>query len=297
MSKSSVNFKLFLVMCFWGSAFVSGRMLAQNYPPIVIAFLRFFMATVILFPMLYLKTNKIFSEQKINYLKFALLGLFGVCLYNVNFLTGLKTVEAGRSAMIIALNPVLGALFSFLFFKEKLRLTQVLGVIIGLTGTLIVLTRGDLLKIVSFNIGAGEIYLVFAVLSWITYTMLGKIYLRTISTFESITWACFFGLILLTPMAIKNGLIESLTRFQFVDLINLTNLGFFSTVLGFSWYYEGVKELGVAKTTSYINLLPLIGLMSGVLILNEKVTPPLLVGGVFILSGIFLVNKAFPEKK
>ena len=298
MNISSVSIKLLLVMCFWGSAFVSGRMLAQSHPPIVIAFYRFFIATVFLFPMLYAKNRKIFASNKINYLKFAILGLFGVTLYNIFFLNGLKTIEAGRASLIIALNPVLSTICSFLFFKESLKRWQVLGVITGLLGTLVILARGNPLELLSpeNNIGQGEVYLVLAVFSWITYTLLGKIYLQTISSFEAITWACFFGLLLLTPMALSYDIRSSLTALTQIDIFNILNLGIFSTLLGFSWYYDGVRELGVSKTTSFLNFLPLVGVICGIIFLGEEITAPLFVGGALIISGVYLVNKKYSQK-
>ncbi len=121
--------------------------------------------------------------------------------------------------------------------------------------------------------------------------MLGKIYLVTISSHEAITWACFFGLLFLLAPALNYGLISSVMRLTPIDYLNLINLGVFSTVIGFSWYYDGVKALGISKTASFLNLLPLIGLLSGILILNEKLTLPIIVGATLILTGIFFVNK------
>jgi len=283
--------KIILVMVFWGSAFVSGRMLALSYPPIVVAFLRFLVACAFLFPWLYYKEKKVWASKLSHYGIFAMLGLFGVFLYNYTFLSGLKLVEAGRSSVIISFNPVASAVISVLFLKERLNRLQLLGVGFGLMGVLYVLSRGDLSSLITHGVDLGEMYLLIAVASWITYTILGRKYMRGITAIQGISWTCLFGLLYLMPFALSSGLIDAFFNLNTLDIINLINLGFFSTCLGFIWYYEAVLELGVAKTTSFINLLPLVGVLTGILFLGEQPTMTLYLGGALTLVGVFIVNR------
>jgi len=130
-----------------------------------------------------------------------------------------------------------------------------------------------------------------AVVSWVTYTLVGKKFIQKLSILEVTTWSCLFGALILFPLSLFNGLGDLITNLSLVDFFNITNLGFFSTYLGFIWYYEGVKELGATNATSYINLLPVIGVLCGYLFLGEVPSITLYVGGVTTIAGIFLVNK------
>ena len=280
-----------MVMIFWGSAFVSGRMLALNHNPVVVAFLRFFLAIFFLMPWLYYKNGRIVPKNKTHFYKFALLGITGVFFYNYFFLSGLKLVEAGRSSVIISFNPVLTYIVAIIFFKEKLKNHQFMGLILGFVGAMIVLSRGDVPSLFTTGVGQGEFYLLMAVFSWIFYTFLGKIFLKKISPHASSAWACLFGLIMFFPFAYTHDLLQSFSRLTMVDFLNLLNLGFFSTFLGFIWFYQAIKELGPSKTSSFINLLPLIGVISGMIILGENPGYSLYLGGAFIISGVFLVNR------
>lgn len=291
MNFNWVYLKLVLVMMFWGTAFVSGRMLSISYHPLSVAFLRFVFAIIILIPFLKLKTGRLFPTKKINYLKFLALGLSGVFAYNYFFLTGLKLVEAGRSSVIIAFNPALTMLLSYFFFKEKLTKTNFLGIFFAMFGAIFVMSKGQFSSLLNGAIGKGELYLLGGVFSWITYTLLGKRFLTKISVYEATTWACIMGALILFPFAIGNGLSQTLSSIKMIDFLNFANLGIFSTCLGFIWYYEGVREIGPSKTSSFINLLPIIGVTSGVVLLKEHPGPTLYIGGIIVIFGIFLVNK------
>jgi drug/metabolite transporter (DMT)-like permease len=280
-----------MVMIFWGSAFVSARSLAQQYPPMVIAFLRFLLAVLFLFPLLYYKEKRILPLRNKHFLYFALLGLTGVFTYNVFFFTGLNLVEAGRASVIIALNPLITALLSILLFTEKFIKLQYLGLVCGLIGTHTVISNGNLLSILNDSISIGDFYLIMAVLSWCSYTLLGKMFLQHFSVIEAISWACLFGVVYFIPFVANEKMVETIINFSFLDFLNLTNIGLLSTVLGFVWYYQAVKELGPSLSSSFINIVPIIAVISGAFFLNERPPISLYIGGILTIIGVILVNR------
>ena len=73
--------------------------------------------------------------------------------------------------------------------------------------------------------------------------------------------------------------------------LNITYLAMFGTVLAFVWFYKGVHALGAARAAQFINLVPVSGVCLGVLLLDEPVTTPLLVGGVLVIFGLWLTNR------
>ena len=71
----------------------------------------------------------------------------------------------------------------------------------------------------------------------------------------------------------------------------LAYLVVFGTVLPYLWFYDGVKALGAARASQFINLVPPIAVLESVLLLNEQTTPGLLVGMVLVVAGLYLTNK------
>ena len=168
-----VYVKLILTAIFWGGTFIAGRVVAKDVGPFSAAFFRFFIASIFLILFTYKIEGRLPVLQKRQIIPVFLLGMTGVFLYNVFFFKGLKIIHAGRAAVIIAGNPILITLFSAYFFKEKLSLIKVAGIILSVTGAVIVISKGSFTEIVSGGVGWGEIFIFGCVFSWVAYSLIG----------------------------------------------------------------------------------------------------------------------------
>jgi drug/metabolite transporter (DMT)-like permease len=86
----------------------------------------------------------------------------------------------------------------------------------------------------------------------------------------------------------RNPQVENLTG---TGLACIFYFAFFGTTLGFIWFYDGVKKLGASRAVMYVNLVPVSGVLLGTLLLGEHPDPSLLVGGIFVFLGIYLINQ------
>jgi len=188
-------------------------------------------------------------------------------------------------------------LLSFLIFKDKLTRLKFAGIILSLTGALIVISQGNLQEVLHGQIGLGELFILGCVISWAIFSVLGKIIMKQLKPIIAITYACFAGtLILLIPTFIEGELLH----FMHYDLAvwpSIFVLSFFGTALGFTWFYEGIDKIGPAQAGIFINFVPVFATALAVLILHEKLFPSLLVGAVFVFSGVFLNNYNPKQKK
>ena len=97
-----IYLKLLLVAFFWGGTFIAGRLAAQHVAPFSAAFLRFLIASAALLAVVWQRGGRLPVPTRGLLLPVALLGLSGVFAYNVCFFEGLRRIEAGRAALIIA---------------------------------------------------------------------------------------------------------------------------------------------------------------------------------------------------
>lgn len=288
-----IYIKLLLTAFFWGGTFIAGRIVAGEVMPFSGAFLRFAIASFFLI----LITLKI--EGKLPILERSLfppvifLGLTGVFAYNVFFFKGLQTVDAGRAALIIALNPVMISLFSSLFFKEELNLTKITGILLSVTGALTVISRGEPFQILDGHLGWGELNILGCVASWVSFSLAGKSVLKKISPLVAISYSSIAGTLLLTVPALMEGIWSYAPTYSGGAWTGLFFLGFFGTVLGFVWYYEGIEKIGPTKAGLFINVVPLSAVILAFFFLNEPLTLSLLIGAVLVSSGIYLTNANF----
>ncbi|MCA1029703.1 DMT family transporter [Bacillus timonensis] len=279
---------LALATATWGSAFIAGKYAVQSFEPATVAFLRFFGAALLLFPVMWiLDKNKIKPTLK-DYGLFAVLGLTGIAIYNICFFLASKHAPVIKSSLFIASNPVLIVLLSGLFLKEKITKNNVVGMITALIGVAFIITEGDFVALIQLGFEPIDLVLLGAVISWALYSVIGKVVLKKYSSIVSTTYAVAFGTLFLFPFAIAE------TSWQDVQLatvdawIAIAHMSVFVTVVSFIMYYNGIKEIGAARASIFINVMPLSAVMMATLILGEAFTWAHGVGAAFVLTGVYI---------
>ncbi|MBW2604791.1 MAG: DMT family transporter [Deltaproteobacteria bacterium] len=288
-----VYLKLILTAIFWGGTFIAGRVVAKDVGPFSAAFFRFFIASVFLVLFTYKIEGKLPVLQKRQIIPVFLLGITGVFLYNVFFFKGLKIIHAGRAAVIIAGNPIFITLFSAYLFKEKLSLIKVSGIILSVSGAVIVISKGSFNEIVIGGVGWGEIFIFGCVLSWVAYSLIGKAVMDRLSPLAAVSYSSVIGTFFLFFPAIFEGALINFRHYHIVSWVSMFYLGFFGTVIGFVWYYEGIKKIGPMKASLFINFVPISAVVMAFFILDEPITLSLVIGTLLVCSGVYLTNKRF----
>ncbi len=287
-----IYFKLFLTAVFWGGTFIAGRVLAQEVQPYSGSFLRFLVASMCMIPLVRHFEGRLQPLRRRQVLLVFLSGMTGVFLYNVFFLTGLQTVPASRASVIVASNPVFISLFAaLLFHSERLTLPKLIGIVLSVSGAVYVISRGNPAEILQGGIGRGELLIFGCVLSWVSYSLIGKIVMKDVQPVSAVTWACSFGAAALLPAALFEGMMAHLTRYSSAAWLSIVYLGFFGTCLGFVWYYEGIKQIGPSKSAVFINIVPISAVVMAFFLLGETIDVSLLIGAALVLSGIYLTNR------
>jgi len=287
-----LHLKLVLTTMFWGGTFIAGRHVSQNVGPFSIAFLRYAAASMLLIVLTWNIEGKLPAPKKSQVIPIVLLGMTGVFAYNAMFFRALKIIEAGRAALIIATCPIFIAISSALFLKEKFTATKALGVIISISGAIIVISKGNLLGIFKGNFGLGEFYIFCCVLSWTAYSLIGRTVMSDLSPLAAVSYSCVIGAAALAIPAYFEGVMQNIGHHSVMDWVSIGYLSIFGTVIGFVWYYEGIKQIGPTKAGLFINFVPIFAILLAFLILREAITISLVTGAVLVISGVYLTNKA-----
>jgi drug/metabolite transporter (DMT)-like permease len=285
-----IYLKLILMAFFWGGTFVVGRTLAQTVGPFAAAFFRFVFASIFLVLLLRRAEGRLTWPEKSQIIPVIFLGLTGALLYNFFFLKGLKIIEAGRASVIIANNPIIIALFSAYFFKERLNLVKVIGIIISVGGAIVVISRGRVFEVFQGGLGLGEVYIFCCVASWVAFSLVGKTVMDDLSPLRSVTCTSVAGTLFLAPPAFLEGGFGFLD-YAPVEWAMIFYLGFFGTVLGFLWYYQGIQKIGPTRAGLFINFVPISAILLAFIFLGEPITVSLLAGTVMVSSGVYLTNR------
>ena len=283
--------KLLLTAIFWGGTFIAARVVAQNVGPFSASFLRFAIASIFLVFITIRMEGKIPRLKKHQILPVILLGLTGVFAYNVFFFSGLKTVTASRASIVIAMNPIFITIFAYTLFKEKLTRINVIGILLCVLGAIIVISKGNPVAMIQEGLGTGELYILGCVASWVLYSLIGKIAMKDMSPLAAVTYSCLVGDILLFLPACMEGMPGNIAVYSAVDWSGIFYLGFFGSVLGFTWYYQGIKKIGASKASVFINFVPISAVILACLILKEKLDLSLITGAIMVIGGAYLTNR------
>ena len=285
--------KLLLTAFFWGGTFIAGRYIARDVGPFSAAFLRFTVASILLLLLVQRSEGRLPSVQRGQIIPLILLGMTGVFAYNVFFFKGLKLIQAGRASVVIANNPIVIALFAALIFKERLTLLKVTGIVLSVIGAIIVVSKGQVAEVFRGGIGWGEIFIFGCVGSWACYSLIGKVVITHLSPLVAVAYSSAVGAAALFVPACLEGMFREMSHYTMLDWVGIVYLGIFGTVIGFVWYYQGIKGIGPTRAGQFINFVPLSAIVLAFFILGEAITVSLLVGTAFVITGVYITNAKF----
>ena len=281
--------KLTAVALVWGGSFIAARVVAQEMPTFTAALWRYVIATTALVALSFALERGLPRLSRVQALGICLLGVTGVVLYNVLFLYGMQSVQASRGSLIIATVPAATLLGGALFMHEPLTLRKGAGIAVALLGVAIELGRGNPLVMFQGHVGIGEAALFGGVLAWAAYTLLGRRLLTELSPLAATTYAALVGTALLAVLCVATGDFAVPAANQ-RGWLSLLFLGLLGTALAYIWFYDGVHAIGPARTSVFVNLVPIAAITFAVLLLNEPLLPSMIVGAVLVVSGVFIIN-------
>ncbi|SDN44267.1 DMT family transporter [Bacillus sp. OK048] len=279
---------LFFATATWGSAFIAGKIAVQSFEPATVAFLRFLGAAVLLFPLMSIMEKNRKKPTFKDYGLFTVLGLTGIALYNICFFIATKQAPVIKSSLFIASNPVLIVLLSGLFLKEKITKNHIIGMVIALTGAAFIITDGHIFTLFKLGFETIDFVLLGAVISWALYSVVGKVVLKKYSAVESTTYAVAFGTVFLAPFAFAETSWQDITQATFSTWIAIAHMSILVTVVSFIMYYYGIKEVGAAKASIFINVMPVSAVIMATIYLGETFNWAHGVGAALVLSGVYI---------
>ncbi|QWV97246.1 DMT family transporter [Geomonas nitrogeniifigens] len=290
----SVYLKLVLTTFFWGGTFVAARLAVKEAPPFFAATCRFAVAASCLIALTAWyagKEGKPFPVPK-RLRDFGLLfslGVTGIFCYNAVFFTGLKLTTATSGALIVAINPLITAVLSALWLRERVTPTQVAGLLVSLLGVSVVISKGSWAVLAGFAFNKGDLIMLGAPLCWALYSILGKKALATFTPLTATAYAALFGAMLLFPAALLEHAVSGAPwpSFSWVGWLAILQLALLGTVVGFVWWYQGVGRIGAARAAVFVNLVPFFGALQAALLLGERVVLPQLSGGLLVVAGVY----------
>ncbi len=269
----------------WGLSYTSTKVLLDSLLPIQIAFFRMILAAIVL-GTIFIVTKKSLVNMNDMPRIFAG-GAFGIFLYFIFENNGLRFTTAGTGALIIATIPVVNVMAGAIFLREKTSFSRWLGVFLSFMGVFLIIRSGSegTLSLVNLK---GNLLIFGAACSWVVYTRINEPLMQRYDSISINLQQSLVGLTLLGIFALPTGI--DLGVFNGSVLFNLAYLGIFCSAVAYFLYLYALKSLGSATITSFLNLVPVFGVLGGAVILRESLVAGQLLGGVIVIAGVSLVS-------
>ncbi len=276
-----------MALCF-GGTWVPAAIAVDAVPPFAIATVRFGIAAVLLYAWARLAGRPLTRMRRGDWPMVAGLGVTAVAGYNWLFLTGLTLAPASDGAIIVpGLAPICTAVLAGLFLRERLGTRGFIGLGVAAVGLLLVVSPG---AVGGPDRLLGDALFVAGAVLWGMYSVLAR---RASARFNAVSVSLYgiaFGTVVLIPLAILEGGLGSLATAPIEAVAGIGYLAVFGTVGAFVLLNLGVARLGAARASAFALLVPVVGVLSSVMLLGERIGPLTMVGGAIVLIGLWLVE-------
>ncbi|MCW3464218.1 DMT family transporter [Chitinophaga nivalis] len=274
---------IIFVMLIWGSSFTVTKVVLKEVPPFLCAALRHITASLILLPFYWHRRRQV--QQQLPYKQLFLMGLAGVAVYYTFFNFGMSYIHASTGALIEGLIPVAIAIPAAIFLREPLRRKSVYGILLSVTGVILVGFVGADHK--TDHALLGSLLLVGAVCCWSAYTLLSR-QLKNTDTLLMTTMGIFLGTLVLIPVSGIEMYYKGIPHISPKAWAGIAYLGVFASAVAYFLYNRALESLPAAQVGNFLNLNPVIGALIAYIFLREQFTTLQLVGSVLVLAGILL---------
>ncbi len=290
MQKIKGNIFAFLGTSIFAVNFVSMKVLVDLLPIRIIIFLRFALASIFLFFILYLNGINFEISSKKDKNQLILTGFLGTSLYYLFFSYSLKYISASLASLLCSLIPLITLFVDSIINKEKLRKSNLFLFIISIFGVYLVVD----LKIGADNylqILKGIFLMLMALAAWICYTIKAEYLLKKYNTLVILAYQCLFGSLITLLFSLDSIFsIKNIFTASEVELIlmNIIFVSFFASALAYYFYNLGIRYLGVTISSAYMNTMPAITLFAAYFFIGSTLNFKKLIG-VFIVTAATLI--------
>lgn len=280
----------------WGISYIWTDILIKlDIPVFYFVFVRILLAGIILF-LFNAASGRVTRIHRKDLPKFLLLALFEPFIYFLCESYGLKeTGSPTLSAMIIATIPLFSIVAGRLFFNERINIVNIAGIILSLSGICLVVMSKDQ---IGENVVIGIILLVIAVLSEVGHASVTKSLSKNYCSQVIVMYQFLIGSVYLLPLFITKGLDNFSMRYLSAEVLYpIFCLAFLCSSLAFSLWVSTIKSLGVAKSSIFSALIPVVAAIVAWILGHESLNVRQAIGILLSTVGVILSQYTFRKDR
>jgi drug/metabolite transporter (DMT)-like permease len=280
--------QILLAVIFWGTSFVATKTALLEIKPVTIIILRLILASALL-SVIAIYTKRSFAINLKSHgwiLILAMIATFHLWIQ----VTGLQYTTASNTGWIIGTAPIFMAILGLIFFKEKITLLQLAGILIAMFGLLLLIGNGNILNINLIE-DKGDLLVLGSAFTWGVYSMVNKKISLSYSPLMTILFLFIMMAIIIIPFNLNSETINSVLHLSLIGWTCILFLGIFCSGIAYVIWARALRDMESARVGAFLYLEPLITVFAAWFFLSEVITLIMIFSGLLITLGVFIVNK------
>jgi drug/metabolite transporter (DMT)-like permease len=277
-----------LAVFFWGVSFVSAKVVLDKLDPFTLIVFRFAIGAAFLLLIVLLTRDRMRFPIKY-FPHLFILAILGTFCHQLLQTTSLIFIDASSAGWLISVTPVFTVVLSMIFLHEKINLWKAIGIIIAISGVIMVTTAGTENRL-AFGINVGFFLMLLSTLNWAVYTVLLKSMRIPLPPTVLTFYITMIGFVVSIPFIMRNHGWESLPSLTASEWGHLIFLGVFVSGTGYWFWAKSLEVLEASQAGVLIYLEPIVTFGAAIIILHEKAMLMSVTGGLIIIAGVAAVN-------
>jgi drug/metabolite transporter (DMT)-like permease len=286
----ALAYAAFTIVCtVWGTTYLFIRIAVETIPPMLLTAARFITAGVLLFVIARLRGDRVPSDRR-TLVNIAVVGVLMIGIGNLSVVWAEQWVPSGLAALFVATAPFWAALLErFRGSGERIGLRRGIGLLIGFLGVAVLVTPRGAGGSFDIHFLLGALAIQVGCMAWQGGTMRGKYALAAVPPLMSSALQMLAGgvMVLIAGVALGEVPRFHVTPRTFGALVYLT---LFGSVLTYTAYVYALKSLRTTTISLYAYINPVVAVILGWLVLDERLTWVSVAGMCVILAGVALVQ-------
>lgn len=274
----------------WAGNYIIARGINDIIPPVSLAFWRWLVAVVVLTPLVFKRMIAEWGSIKEHFGYLSITALLGITLFNTLLYIASHTTTALNLSLISITFPVFILILSRIFFHESITAIKGIGIILVLTGVVVLITRGKISTLLTISYAIGDIWMLIAAILWAFYSILLKRKPKELSAGALQLSTFILGLAFLFPFYLWESATVSPIMFQSKLVLAILYVGVISSLLAFFLWNKSIEMVGPAKAGMIYYTSPLFSGLLAYLFLGEAISMVHLYSTLLIVAGILAAN-------
>ncbi|WP_221793991.1 DMT family transporter [Oceanobacter mangrovi] len=282
----------------WAGNFIVGKAISNQVIPADLTLVRWIIGLCVMLPLAIPALKRDWRKYRRYPLRILATSLSGITAFSLLVYTALHHTSGTNGLLLNSFIPVLILLFSALFYGARLRLLQVVGLLISFAGVFTIVFKGDPAGLLALAFSEGDLLLLAAMVSFAFYTLWLKQIPADIDRLGLLCVQVCLTLIVVAPMSLLQHSLTTVTNhWDWTAIQAVAFIGVGPSFLSYIFYSHCVGYLGAEKASLSIHLIPVFGVVLSVLFLGEQVHGFHLAGIAAILVGIAICNRKTAAKQ